>query len=384
MPHDSLAAGATSRVMPFHQRWARFALDVLDRSNLVTWERRDDRSRLLVMASAWPYPERPSYGPYIRDGVDELEKRGIASDVVFIRGYRTPFAYLAGAVAALLIPLAYPGKYLLLHCHGGEASLAARFFLGRPVLTSYQGTDILGTQVGGDLRLRSKCWVRSQLLRRHAATMSATTTMSVEMEELLIPRARTRNSLLPQGVDRVRFRPRDRDQARAELGWATDKTIVLFAGRAEAAEKRLWLAEQAIEMAAAELPNLELRIAANVPPSQMPLHYAAADCLLHTSVSEGSPNVIKEALACDLPVVATPSGDVRQLLGGVEACALPEPTPASVADSLVQVLRLGRDSDGRDQTAHLGIEVIGQKTIECYRALGVSADQLRSGEPAPG
>jgi glycosyltransferase involved in cell wall biosynthesis len=362
------------------RRWAKSTLDWLDRSQLVTWERRDARSRVLVMASAWPYPDRPTYGPYIRDGVDELGKQGLACDVCFIRGYRTPLAYLAGAIAALLVPLAYPGKYLLLHCHGGEASLSARFFLGGPVLVSYQGTDLLGTQVGGNLRLRCKCWVRSQLLRRHAATMAATTTMSTEMEDLLTPRARSRNSILPQGVDRTRFRPRDRDQARAELGWPSDRTIVLFAGRAEASEKRLWLAEQAVELAASELPSLELRVAASVPPSQMPLHYAAADCFLHTSVSEGSPNVIKEALACNLPVVATPSGDVRELLAGVDACATPAPTPTSIASSLLEVLGLDRDSNGRERTEHLGIEVIAQKTIQAYRVLGVPVDHSQSAE----
>jgi glycosyltransferase involved in cell wall biosynthesis len=371
-------------VLPVYRGCARATLDWLDRLKLVTWERRDDRARLLAMASAWPYPERPSYGPYIRDGVDELDRQGLACDVIFIRGYLTPIAYLAGAVAALLIAIAYPGKYLLLHCHGGEASLAARFFFGGPVLVSYQGTDILGTQVGGDLRLRCKCWLRSQILRRHAATMTATTTMTPEMEGLLTPRARPRNSLLPQGVDRARFRPRERGQARAELGWPTDKTIVLFAGRAEAAEKRLWLAQEAIEIAATELPNLELRVVASVSPSQMPLHYAAADCLLHTSVSEGSPNVIKEALACNLPVVATPSGDVRELLAGVDACAVAEPVPADIAKSLVGVVQLGRESNGRDRTKHLGIDVIAQKTMECYRALGVPVDQLRSVEPVGG
>jgi glycosyltransferase involved in cell wall biosynthesis len=161
------------------------------------------------------------------------------------------------------------------------------------------------------------------------------------------------------------------------LGWPADKVIVLFAGRAEAAEKRLWLAEQAVNAAAVEIPNLELRVAATVRPSEMPLHYAAADCLLHTSVSEGSPNVVKEALACNLPVIATPSGDVRELLRDVDACAVCEPDSDAVASSLVKVLGLHRESNGRELTAHLGIDVIAHKTMDCYRTLGfpVSVDQ---------
>ena len=168
-----------------HRRCARYVLDWLDRRQLVTCERRDEGSRLLAITNLWPYEGQPAFGPFISAAVDELRKQGLACDVLFIRGYRSPVAYLAGAVASLLLPLAYPHKYLLVHCHGGETALAARFFLGRPVLVSYLGTDLLGARVGG-LGLRTKYWLRSRVLRMHAATMSATTTKSLEMETLLV------------------------------------------------------------------------------------------------------------------------------------------------------------------------------------------------------
>jgi teichuronic acid biosynthesis glycosyltransferase TuaC len=352
-----------------HRRWATYVLDWLDKRQLVTWAHRDDGARLLAITNLWPSEEQPAYGPFISAAVDALRKQGLACDVLFIRGYRSPVAYVAGAFASLLMPLAYPHKYLLVHCHGGETALAARFFLGGPVVASYLGTDILGARVGG-LRLRAKYWLRSRVLRMHAATMSATTTKSVEMEALLPSRARSRNRVIPDGVDRGRFCPRDRAHARAELGWTSDGTIVLFAGRAEAVEKRLWLAREVVHIAGIAIPDIELRIASSVPPNLMPLHYAAADCLLHTSVSEGSPNVVKEALACDLPVVATPAGDVRELLRDVEACAVSEVDPIALAGALVDILALHRPSNGRERTEHLSIDLIAKRTIECYRALG--------------
>ena len=366
MSENESASGLASR-------WAARFLDWLDAKGIVTWEHRDPRSRLLVMTNLWPFAEQPAYGPFIRDGVEELHRQGLACDVLFIRGYRTPVAYLAGALVSLLLPLAYPGKYLLVHCHGGETALPARFFLGGPVVASYIGTDILGTQVGGGWRLRLKCWLRSLVLRRHAAMMSATTTTSAEMEGLLAARARPRNEVMPQGIDREKFRPRDRDQARGELGWPPDRPIVLFAGRAEAPEKRLWLAEEAIEAAKDELPDIELRVASGIPSEQMPLHYAAADCLLLTSSSEGSPNVVKEALACDMPVVSTPVGDVREVLAGIDACAVCEADPKQLATALVEVLRAGRRSNGREKTAYLGVDAIALRTLDCYRELGFPA-----------
>jgi teichuronic acid biosynthesis glycosyltransferase TuaC len=355
---------------PASLRWARYILRQLERSRLVTWERRDDDARLLMITNLWPDSRRPAYGPFVEYTVEGIRDQGVACDVLYVRGYRGKFAYLAGALAAFVMPWAYPGKYLLVHCHGGETALAGRFFWGAPVLASYLGTDLLGTQVGGDLRLRAKCWLRSFVLRRHAALMSATTTKSAEMETLLARRARQRNTVISDGVDRKRFYPRDRDQARADLQWPLHRTIILFAGRAESPEKRIWLAEEAVDLARNQGSDIELRIANGIPPNQMPLYYAAADCLLHTSASEGSPNVVKEALACDLPVVATAAGDVRELLEGVRECVVCEPDANTIAKVLADIAHRGQRSDGWRLTEHLGTESIAKRTLQFYSVFG--------------
>jgi glycosyltransferase involved in cell wall biosynthesis len=371
-----------SKTSSLRQRWARAILASLHTRKLVTFEQREDGSRLLLVTNLWPHEDQPTLGPFIRNTADGLRREGLHCDVLFIRGFRSPLAYLAGALASALMPVAYPHKYLLVHCHGGETALAARFFLGAPVLASYLGTDILGTQLPGTPVQRLTWWLRSRMLRAHAATMSATTTKSVEMERKLLRPAR--NTVIADGVDLRRFRPKDRDQARARLGWPTDRRIVLFAGRAASPEKRLWLAEQAIEIAATELPDIELRIASAVPPEEMPLHYAAADCLLHTSASEGSPNVIKEALACNLAVVATPAGDVREQLADVRACAVTDAGPTALARALLEVLRPALRSDGREHVRGMSLELAAQRTVECYRSLGFPTSISRvETEPTP-
>ncbi len=355
---------------PAAQRGAGYILKQLEKSRLITWEHRDDDARLLMITNLWPDQERPAYGPFVKYTVEGIRDLGVGCDVLYVRGYCGAAAYLAGALASFVMPLAYPGKYLLVHCHGGETALAGRFFLGRPVMASYLGTDLLGTQVGGDRRLRAKCWLRSIVLRRHAASMSATTTKSAEMETFLTRHAQERNTVISDGVDRRRFCPRDRDRARVDLKWPLDRTIVLFAGRAESPEKRIWLAEEAIDLARKQNPAVELRIANGVAPSQMPLYYAAADCLLHTSASEGSPNVVKEALACNLPVIATPAGDVRELLQGVDACTVCEPDAKIIASALADIARHRQRSNGRELTAHLDAKSIAQRTLGCYTVLG--------------
>ncbi len=165
------------------------------------------------------------------------------------------------------------------------------------------------------------------------------------------------------------FAPVDRRKARGALGWAEDEVAVISAGSGPM--KRHWLAERAVSLAARELPGLRWRALTDVPPEDMPLCYSAADLLLHTSCSEGSPNVIKEAIACGLPVVATPAGDIAELLEGVEPSAVCEDRPEALARAVLEIARAGARVNGDSRSRVLSVEAASARTLECYRSLGV-------------
>jgi teichuronic acid biosynthesis glycosyltransferase TuaC len=344
-------------------------LRALHRRKLLTWERTDPDAYVLMVTNAWPHPERPAHAAFVQRTVNGLEAQGVCSDVLFVRGYRGWHAYVLGCLAMALLPLATREKYRLVHSHGGETALMARFYHRAPVLASYWGSDILGPQ-HGSLRNRVTCFARSRILRAHSLLMTATTTKSEEMERLLPPYTQRRNWVIPDGVDRSQFSPADRDQARRQLGWPLDEVTVISAGR-RVPLKRLWLAEQATTLAAQEVQGLRWRVLSEVAPHEMPLYYSAADCLLHTSASEGSPNVVKEALACNLPVVATPSGDIAELLTGVTPSALCAPEPEELAHGIVRCVADRPRSNGREQTRHLDLSETAARTLECYALLGV-------------
>jgi glycosyltransferase involved in cell wall biosynthesis len=101
----------------------------------------------------------------------------------------------------------------------------------------------------------------------------------------------------------------------------------------------------------------------------------ASDCLLHTSASEGSPNVVKEALACNLPVVATPAGDIRDLLSGVTDSYVCAPIVGELADALVRCLDPPRRSNGREFTDFLDEGLIAERVAAVYER--VSGIELR-------
>ena len=94
---------------------------------------------------------------------------------------------------------------------------------------------------------------------------------------------------------------------------------------------------------------------------------AVLSLLLLTSRWEGSPNVVKEAMACNLPIVTTDVGDVRQVLGRTRNCAVCEPSPQALAQGIRAVLEDGGRTDGRSQIAHLSSDAVAVRVLEVYR-----------------
>src|SRR5262249_370095 len=95
----------------------------------------------------------------------------------------------------------------------------------------------------------------------------------------------------------------------------------------------------------------------------------AADCLLLTSSIEGSPNVVKESLMCDLPVIATQVGDVHELLSGVTPSWVCQSHPADLAAALVECLSSPTRSNGRERFGWVTSQVIAGRILGLYAAL---------------
>lgn len=342
-------------------------LERLHDARLLTWERVSAEADTLIVTNAWPNADAPALAPFMRSTVEGLISAGVDCDVLYLHGHRGPHAYALGCVALALVPFARPGKYARVHAHAGETAPVARCFHGAPVLASYWGTDILGGREGSR-RSRLRRFLSSRALRLQSLSMTATTTKTTEMHKALPRRAQSRNRVIPDGVDRARFHPRPRQAAREAVGWPASELTAITVGR-RAAVKRLWLAEAAAALAARQEPRLRWRVVCDVPADDMPLYYCAADVLLHTSASEGSPNVIKEALACGLPVVATPAGDIPQLLDGVVPSAVCPADPAALAGALIGCVRGGRRSNGPERLAGVALETVSARMRELYRAV---------------
>jgi glycosyltransferase involved in cell wall biosynthesis len=194
--------------------------------------------------------------------------------------------------------------------------------------------------------------------------------------------------VIPSGIDFQLFRPLPKEEARRKLSLDPDEKLVLFVGRPTQARKRFEISKRAVEILNRTTPA-RLIVAWSVPHTDIPLYMNASDALVFTSMQEGSPNVVKEALACNLPVVSVEVGDVALRLRGVEGCELcPDARPETVAAALERVLRRGERIDGRTAVKDLDETLLTSEVIAIYqsviegRAVSASAHIMRGIAPS--
>ena len=333
---------------------------------------------VLVVTSVSPTAARPYRGIFVIRQVESIRRLGVRCEVMFIRRDQSRLAYPNAAGRLALASTFGRERPALVHAHGGEAALAALFAWREPLLVSFSGSDILGVHdERGDVAPRWRA--RRGVIRHVARYANATITKSQAMELALPSSSRGRNHVIPNGIDRELFRPMDRTAARRQLGWDAEERVALFAASPEVSMKRHRLAEKACARASERLGPVRLAVVDGVPPDDVPLFMNAGDCLIHPSASEGSPNVVKEALACNLPVIATPVGDVPQLLAGVENSYVCPPAVEPLADALRRCLDPPRRSNGRERTLDLDEARIATRIAGIYADL---TDGVLASDPA--
>ena len=175
--------------------------------------------------------------------------------------------------------------------------------------------------------------------------------------------------MIPNGVDLDFFTPIDRQEARGRLGWDPDEKAALFVGNPALPTKNHALAEAACVRAARQCPQVRLRVAWAISPEDMPVWMSAADALVFPSWSEGSPNALKEAMACELPVVATPVGDIPERLRGIPGCQILPPDEERFADALLEALHHGRCPEARVAVGELSLMHVAKRVVHVYESV---------------
>ncbi|MFL5780317.1 MAG: glycosyltransferase [Thermoleophilaceae bacterium] len=312
--------------------------------------------RVLVVTNMWPTEARPSLGPFVRDQVEALRERDDLD--VDVHWFVPPGGLTPYARAAFDIARRFRGRrYDIVHAHYGLTGWCALGVRARARVVTFHGDD---------LRLRKVAALGAAISRLVSlpATVSGDLSRS-EAGRLGGPGVRRRVAVLPCGVDLDRFRPIDRREARERIGLDPDGRYVLFPADPARPEKRHDRARELADAAGAELIAYD-----STPPELVPFYINAANAVLVTSEREGFGLAPLEALACDVPVLATPVGIAPLAVGGIAGAHCAEFDVPSWKAALAP--HLGEPDPrvrGRARAAIFSSERMAERVAVAYREL---------------
>ena len=302
--------------------------------------------RALIVTNMYPSPERPALGSFVADQVAALRRAGDADIDVF--GF-APGGY--ARAARTLWARHRRDRFDIVHAHFGLTQWPALAVRARARAVTLHGTDLAHP--------------RSRAVT--LAGLRANDLVAVVSEPMgaAVPRwaMRGRPAVLPAGVDVHRFAAMDRAQARRRLGLSAEGAYLLFPADPERREKRY---DRALA-AAGDVPLLTL---GNVAPADVPLWVNAANAVLVPSEREGFGLAVLEALACDVPVLATPVGVHPEALAGVPG-ALCAPFDVDVWRTALAPHLTSPDPriEGRERAEAWSTDRMAQRVLDAWRGL---------------
>lgn len=323
--------------------------------------------RILAITNMYPSPAFPGRGVFVEEQIKGLCAIGLEVRVLFVDRRRNgPKAYYR-MHSHVRKEIEEFGPDLIHVMYGGVmADQIVRHHHHCPIVLTFHGSDLLGENLSGWRRkIISHYGVHCS--RRAARKVEGVVIVARHLAGALRGAATPRRvRVIPCGIDLERFRPMDSLACKRHLGWNPQAFHVLFISSNGDPVKRPWLAEAAVAQMSVSSRVAELHHLTAVPNSEVPTWLNAADVLLLTSLHEGSPTVVKEALACGLPVVSVDVGDVAERIEGIEGCYLARSQPAELAAKLDRVRKRGMRLECGPKLEELSIVNVARRLKELY------------------
>ena len=313
-----------------------------------------------MITSEWPSEKDPNQVPFLVESVNFLEKSNISFKICRVR--TNSIKKIKKSISDIIF-LIKKEEFNLVHVHWGYNFIYG-CFLNLPLVTTYHGSDLN----------IPKSWTIKTLLMAFVSRISTfysdhnifVNSSLCELANLNINR--NRNSIIPMGVNLEKFFPMDKMECRKKLELPLNKKIILFGGNVSQPVKRFNLAEEACKDL---IDDFHLITVDYFDYNTIPLFINASDLILVTSYSEGSPMMVKESLACNIPIVATDVGDIGALIKGLENCYLiHDISPSSIAKKISKCLNSPIRPNGRDRIReYYSLNFTCKKLINIYTIL---------------
>jgi teichuronic acid biosynthesis glycosyltransferase TuaC len=321
------------------------------------------------MRVLWPHnfdPDIPVAGVFMYTSHRALATSGVIPEMLYLGNLRGPLrlyqAYRAAAKAA--------AGAQMIHCQFGSAAALACSRVGQcPRLVSLRGSDwtrAYSHRPAGRLHSRMATLFTRMCLRRYDAVICVSHRMAAEVQAEF-PGIVTH--VLPCPIDLDLFTPLNRATARRSLGLPDDghRYVIFGSAKSNNPIKRRWLAEAAVKWVQERMPKVSLLAATGYPHEMMPTVFSAADVAICTSTSEGWPNFIKEALACNVPFVSTDVSDLSQVVAHEPACHVVDPTAEALGGAVLHVLEQPHPTGLRRHVFDMRLERHAAQLLDIYR-----------------
>ena len=258
-------------------------------------------------------------------------------------------------------------RYDLIHAHfvlcGWVAVLASE---NTPVVLSLMGSDAYGQYVGErKVTIASRYLTLLTLLIQPFVRAIISKSKNIERFVYL----KKRSFIIPNGIDTGKFKSSDHT-FRDELALEGGKKQILFLGSKSSVRKNFRLAQEAV--ACLNRDDIELINPYPVSHTRIPKYLNSVNVLAVCSYMEGSPNVVKEAMACNCPIVTTDIGDVKWVLGNTEGCYIASFQKEDFAAKLSEALKFS-ETRGRTLGEHrikeLGLDAktVAKRIVDIYK-----------------
>lgn len=287
------------------------------------------------------------FAPFIVEQAEALKQLGCEIDYFGVQGGGI-MGYLRNRKALMKKIAAFQPN--VIHAHYGLCGLLANLQRKVPVVTTYHGSDINERKVLPFSRL--------------SMALSAWN-IFVSKRTMHIARPHKHYSLLPCGITMPKKENTLACLTEMKAKLTEGKNHILFAGAFDNTVKNAPLAKVAIDL----LPNAELIELKGYSREQVWALMYACDTFIMTSFTEGSPQVIKEAIACGCPIVSVDVGDVTERVEGLAGCYVAETRePEELAALLKKAIAHGRTT-GREKILADGLdnEQVAKRLVEIYQ-----------------
>jgi len=305
---------------------------------------------LVVCSGNVPNFDFKIHQAFIYEQIESLKKyHSIEYDTFFING-KGISGYLRNLPSLKKKLKEY--KPDLIHAHFGISALLANLQRRYPVVTTLHGSD---------LNLKNV-----RIFSLFARVLSKAT-IFVSDKMLRYVSKKENDYVIPCGVNMELFFPLNQSHCRNQLNWKQDKIYILFSSSFDNPVKNFSLAQQSLDLLGDDIELIELK---NKRRHEVNILLNASNFLLLTSFSEGSPQIIKEAMACNCPIVATDVGDIKEIISGTEGCYITSFDSHDVATKIKMAIEFSKTkgrTNGREKIQHLDNKLIAEKIINIYK-----------------